>query len=688
MAAAEAVCRGTGRLLRSGGVRRALSVVVLALPVVLGFGCRGSRRAPPPAEAGGAVAAPPAGGRVVVLALDGFDLAAVERWVADGRLPNLARLREAYGFSSLRTTEPPSCEAAWTALITGLPPADSGVVGPWRLDPASYEVRPGTVEVDTAAAPPRVTTRRSGTAFWTVLAQAGRRVRVLWAPYEVPPERAPGAEVLAGAGVPDLAGGFGRGTLLGAAFPEGVAETPAAGRVRLLPSATGWSASLPGPPWPGARGRLELPVDVRRGADPARLVVAVPGYETELPPGYWSARMPVTFRGGDVVVEGLARFLVLDAGDLPLILAAPLEVSPSAPWFPLSEPPGWAGELASRYGRLPAAGVPGDLGALAAGLQAEESYLADLADDFAARSAVLLGELDRGGFDLLVAFVPTIERVALGLQRLSDPEHPLWDEARSMAPAPGFGNVRLHDAVLAAYAFMDDLIGRVAARLGPDDVLLVLSDHGLRPFRRAVHLNAWLVEEGQLVLRSVDPFVTATAPAGRPRGLAEVDWSRSQAWAAGGPFVQLNLEGREREGAVEPEERQAQVLRRIEDKLLAWRDDAAGGARVVSRVLMRGRELRGRREDALPDLIVVFAEPYAVSAETVAGLVPDRPIEPNRTVIGADHASGDARALRGFFLSTRPLVQGDPSIDDVGATILGFFGVRAEQGRGRDLWRP
>ncbi|MBN1770008.1 MAG: alkaline phosphatase family protein [Deltaproteobacteria bacterium] len=668
-------------------MRRVLPLACLALLAVLAAGCRGSRRPPSPSE----VAEVPASsrGRVVLLALDGFDLTAVERWVAEGRLPHFARLREAYGFSSLRTTEPPSCEAAWTTFVTGLPPADSGVFGPLRLDPDTYRTRPGTIELDLEVAPPRVTTRRSGTAFWTRLAQAGRRVRVLWAPYELPPERAPGAEVLAGAGTPDLAGRPGRGTLLGAAFPEGVRDMPVADRVRLLPSAVGWSARLPGPPWPGTGGRLELPVDVRRGADPTRLAVTVPGYETELPPGYWSARMPATFHGGgDAVVEALARFLVIDAGDLPLLLAAPLEVSPVAPWYPLSEPPGWAAELAARYGRLPTVGTPGDLAALVAGLQAEESYLADLADDFAARSKVLLGELDRGGFDLLVAFVPTVERVALGLQRLADPEHPAWDEARSLAAAPGFGNVRLCDAVLAAYAFVDDLAGQVAARLGPDDVLLVLSDHGLRPFRRAVHLNAWLVRQGLLVLRSRDPFAAATRSSDHVPDLSEVDWSRSQAYAAGGSFVQLNLEGRERDGLVEPGERRAQVLGRLEDKLLAWRDDRAGGARVVQRVLVRGRDLRGRREDVLPDLFVVFAEPYAVSEQTVAGLVPDEELEPNRTVVGVEHASGDAGALRGFFLSTRPLVQGDPALGDVGATLLGHFGVPAAHGRGRDLWRP
>lgn len=668
-------------------MRRTLPLASLAL-LAVAAGCREGRRPAPPAEAAVATPAAPPAGRIVVLALDGLDHADLARWTAEGRLPNFARLREAYGFSTLRTVEPPSCEAAWTTFVTGLPPADSGVFGPWRIDPSVYRTRPGTVEVDLGEAPPRIATRRSGTAFWTTLAQAGRRVRVLWAPYELPPERAAGAEILAGAGVPDLAGRAGRGTLLGAAFPEGVLGTPAADRVRLLPAATGWSARFPGPYWPGTGGRLELPVDVRRGADPARLAVTVPGYETELPPGYWSARMPVAFHAGDVVVEGLLRFLVVDAGELPLLLASPLEASPAASWLPLSEPPGWVAELAARYERVPTLGTPGDLAALAAGLQTEETYLAELAEDFAARSRVLLGELDRGGFELLVAFVPTVERVALGLQRLADPEHPAWDEPRSLAAAPGFGNVRLRDAVLAACAFVDDLVGKLAARLGPDDTLLVLSDHGLRPFRRAVHLNAWLVREGLLVLHPSDPFAAVAQPADRVRDLDDVDWSRSQAYALGGPCVQLNLEGREPAGIVEPEERRVQVLERLEQKLLAWRDAAHGDARVVERVLMRGRDLRGRREDALPDLLVVFAEPYAISDQTVAGEVPERELEPNRTVVGVDHGSGDAAALRGFFLSTRPLVQGDPALGDVGATLLGYFGVAAAQGRGRDLWRP
>ena len=39
----------------------------------------------------------------------------------------------------------------------------------------------------------------------------------------------------------------------------------------------------------------------------------------------------------------------------------------------------------------------------------------------------------------------------------------------------------------------------------PEDRLIVLSDHGFDSFRRAVHLNRWLAEEGYLALKPGAP---------------------------------------------------------------------------------------------------------------------------------------------------------------------------------------
>ena len=48
---------------------------------------------------------------------------------------------------------------------------------------------------------------------------------------------------------------------------------------------------------------------------------------------------------------------------------------------------------------------------------------------------------------------------------------------------------------------VDELVGRVRRRLGPDEMLMVISDHGFQSFRRGVNLNTWLQENGLLYLK-------------------------------------------------------------------------------------------------------------------------------------------------------------------------------------------
>ena len=84
---------------------------------------------------------------------------------------------------------------------------------------------------------------------------------------------------------------------------------------------------------------------------------------------------------------------------------------------------------------------------------------------------------------------------------------------------------------------MDAAVGEAMAKAGRDTTLLVLSDHGFAPFRRAVHLNTWLLREGFLALDN--PANTGPDP-----GFGDVDWSRTQAYALGLNAVYLNLRGR------------------------------------------------------------------------------------------------------------------------------------------------
>lgn len=671
-----------GRAPPRNGRRRVGAAALLATACVCS--CRAGPRGSAGDAAGDAPRARPQG-RLVILAMDGIDPDWLDTWTNEGRLPGFARLRERGTYHWLRTTQPPSCEAAWTAFVTGLAPADSGVFGPLRRDPATRLPAPGAVDVDLAAIPPRISSRRSGTAFWRLLDDAGVRARVLWAPYEISLEPLAVGEVLAGAGVPDISGRESH-LMLGAAFPDAPGEAAGLERGRLVPSADGWTAELPGPPSPrkGA-GRLNASLVFRRHADGERLAMAIGDAPATAAAGAWSGRVPVRFAGGGVEAGGLARFLALDAGPSPVVLIPPLEIDPARPWLQVSYPPSYVVDLAVRYGRVPTTGSPGLSGALSAGWIAQNAFLADLLEDFDARSRIILAEFERGGFDLFIAFVPTAGPLTRGLYRQADPSVPGHDPAAAASTAPGFGGVRLRDAVLAGYAFIDDLVGRLAGLPAPGDELIILSNHGFQPYRRAVHLNAWLRREGFLVVRR-DAGADA---ARRPPGPADVDWTRTRAYAVGHGAIYANLAGREPGGIVEPDERLEMLLARLAERLDAWRDAGAGGARVVRRALVRGRDFAGRRDEALPDVMVLFEPGYRTSDETAAGLVPAEPIEDNRSVTGADSVASDAGGAEGFLFSTRPVFRGDPAIADIGATALRFFGVEAPAGRGgRDLWSP
>ena len=61
--------------------------------------------------------------RLVFLGLDGLDPGLAERYMQEGKLPNLSRLREQGSFHRLRTTFPALSPVAWSTFATGVNPA-------------------------------------------------------------------------------------------------------------------------------------------------------------------------------------------------------------------------------------------------------------------------------------------------------------------------------------------------------------------------------------------------------------------------------------------------------------------------------------------------------------------------------------------------------------------------------------
>jgi Flp pilus assembly protein TadD len=171
--------------------RRALSVVlvVAALAVALAVLARSALRPGAGAAASGSqtvgeIARAASDGRpVIFVGLDGADWDLLDRLVADGTMPELARLLREGASGVLETQHPPLSPLVWTTMMTGLSPLDHTILDFTRFHPGT-----GTKE-------PITSDERREPAVWNMASWAGKRVLTvgLWATY--PAEAVNGTQV-------------------------------------------------------------------------------------------------------------------------------------------------------------------------------------------------------------------------------------------------------------------------------------------------------------------------------------------------------------------------------------------------------------------------------------------------------------------------------------------------------------
>jgi Flp pilus assembly protein TadD/predicted AlkP superfamily pyrophosphatase or phosphodiesterase len=110
---------------------------------------------------------------VFFVGLDGADWQLLDRYMADGAMPNLARLVAEGAGGILDTQHPPLSPLVWTTMMTGLGPLDHGILDFSRFSPVTGVKEPITSD------------ERQEPAVWNMASWAGRRVVVLglWATY-------------------------------------------------------------------------------------------------------------------------------------------------------------------------------------------------------------------------------------------------------------------------------------------------------------------------------------------------------------------------------------------------------------------------------------------------------------------------------------------------------------------------
>ena len=394
------------------------------------------------------------------------------------------------------------------------------------------------------------------------------------------------------------------------------------------------------------------------------------------------------------------------------IYANPLQIDPERPWpgSQLSTPASFATELKQTHGPYETLGWACQTHAVKDAELSDRAFLADIEHILTWRTALLEDAMKDSSWKSLFHFYGEPDRVCHMLMRHYDPQHPQFDEALANEEITLFGKrVKMRDVPKAVYVELDGIVGRLLDEwMQPDDVLLVVSDHGFDSFRWQVNLNNWLVDEGFCALANRDridqPRTKAQVNA---RSLAWVDWERSQAYSNAIGKIYLNLRGREPFGIVDAAEADA-ILDRITERLYEMRHPDTG-EKIVAKVYRKTEIYRGGWVDAQPvpqgevelpayagaaELTIDFVRGYrAAWSSTTGGIdlvdrvvgdetlaMPGPAITDNLSPWSGDHCGVDMSVVQGIFFSNRrtALPEGWEHYDAVhlAPTVLSLLGVK------------
>ncbi|MBD3220841.1 hypothetical protein GF314_06325 [bacterium] len=516
--------------------------------------------------------------------------------------------------------------------------------------------------------------RRHGTAFWTLLDEAGVDATVFKVPANFPPAECE-ARTLSGMGTPDLQNTYGIFSYI--TDDPLVSRDVDGGQVVPVALRDGrCTTAIPGPinRYHEDEPRAELPIAIE--VDPAgeHVRLEIGGDELELAVGEWSDWVTLDFQMVPMIkrVTGICRFHLMEARPTLRLYVTPVQIDPRRPELPLSTPSGYARELADEVGLYYTQGLPEDTKALDEGVMTDADYVSQSETILAERLAQLRYELDRfrrldAGF--LFFYFNSPDQTC----------HMFWRSFDQRSPTHADADPAFRNRVRDLYAALDGAVAEAVAACDEETTILVMSDHGFAPFRRNVHLNAWLLEHGYLALK---PGVRAD----EVEFLEGVDWRRTRAYALGINGLYLNLRGREARGIVRPAEADA-LLGEIAARLEATVDPGVGEP-AIKRAYRAGEIYRGDRLDTAPDLVIGYHRGWRGSNASALGAVGEVVFDDNVNKWSGDHCIAYDE-VPGVILSNRPLSVDDPDLRDLAPTVLARFGVAPLPGmEGRDLLEP
>jgi len=604
--------------------------------------------------------------RCVILGLDGMEPSLAEKYMDEGKLPNLSKLRAQGVYRRLGTTAPPLSPVAWSTFLTGCNPGKHNIFDFLTRDRRNYlpalssvSVRenPRALRIGRLRIPlgkPEVRLLRKGRPFWNVLGEHGIFSNIIRVPITFPPERFRGV-LLSAMCVPDLRGTQGTFSYY-TTRPAEEEEHIGGEQFHVRREGDLIRSHLIGPAQPsGNGGAMQCPFEVRiTGRDEA--VLRICGESIDLKKGSYTPWVSVEFKGGlGLKVKGICEFLLLATEPEFELYVMPVQIDPDKPVLPISHPSVFATYLSKSQGKYATLGLAEDTWALNAKILGDDGFLHQCIEADAERETMFFDGLDKVRRGLCVCVFDGTDRIQHMFWRYIDPAHPAHK---------GQADKQHRNAIEEHYRRSDQLVGKTMKACADEGtVLMVVSDHGFNPFRRGIDLNIWLEQNGYLTL----------LPEGRGKKyLAGVDWSKTRAYCLGLAGVWLNVKGREAQGIVEPAD--AERLRdELCEKLSGLRDEEKNQV-AVNRAFNAHKIYRGPYKGDGPDIIMGYNIGYRVSWEAAIGQPTEGLFHDNTKAWSGDHCI-DPKLVPGVLFCNRKIRDEQPRLMDLGATVLDMFGV-------------
>ncbi len=633
----------------------------LVLICTLGLGCsRGNGGGGHPSK------------RVIILGFDGLDYELTKKLMEEGKLPNFSRAAKDGTFGPLETSIPPQSPVAWSDFITGMDSGGHGIFDFLHRDPetmipafsmSKVSADGTTLKIGKHQFPlsgGSIELLRRGRAFWEVLESHGVETTVIRMPANFPPSGTATRE-LSGMGTPDLRGGYGEFSFYTSKLFAFAGEDIAGGDVYEVDIYDGVvRAKLYGPDNPFLIEAEKLTSDFTVYLDPVDPVAKIVAgtEEVVLRDREWSGWVPVEFSMIPTqTLGGMVRFYLRSVRPDFELYASPIQIDPMAPALPISTPEDYATELAKALGRFYVQGMPEDTKSRESGVLTTAEFLAQAhiaGKEFSDQFPYVLDHFEDG---LLFFYLGNVDQVSHVMWKVLDPGHPTYD--------PEF-DPKHAGLIDELYQGLDGIVGQALSRLSPDDTLIIMSDHGFASWRRSFHLNAWLRDKGYLAVK--DPNKEND-----PGIFSNVDWEHTRAYNVGINGLYINLKGREKNGIVPEEKRQA-LIDEISAALLAEVDPKTGGP-VVTKVYPRDETYRDRGELEIgPDIIVGTAKGTRISGHSALGAVGKEALTDNVDEWSGDHEM-DHETVPGILLTNHRLAKPAARLRDLAQSVLAEFGI-------------